>query len=53
MLGEWCNRCGVQVWVYCLMPNHVHLMVVPQSEDGLRRALGEAHPAVHAADQLP
>ena len=25
------------------MPNHVHLIVVPQSEDGLRRGFGEAH----------
>jgi len=31
------------VWAYCLMPNHVHLIVVPESEDGLRRGLGEAH----------
>jgi putative transposase len=43
LLGEGCGRCGVEVWAYCLMPNHVHLIVVPQSEDGLRRALGEAH----------
>jgi len=43
LLREWCGRCGVEVWAYCLMPNHVHLLVVPQSEDGLRRALGEAH----------
>jgi putative transposase len=43
LLGEWCGRCGVEVWAYCLMPNHVHLIVVPDSEDGLRRALGEAH----------
>ena len=43
LLSEWCGRCGVQVWAYCLMPNHVHLVVVPQSEDGLRRGLGEAH----------
>jgi putative transposase len=43
LLGEWCGRCGVQVWAYCLMPNHVHLIVVPESEDGLRRGLGEAH----------
>jgi putative transposase len=43
MLGEWCGRCGVEVWAYCLMPNHVHLIVVPESEDGLRRGLGEAH----------
>jgi putative transposase len=43
LLSEWCLRCGVDVWAYCLMPNHVHLIVVPESEDGLRHALGEAH----------
>ena len=25
------------------MPNHVHLIVVPQSAGSLRRAIGEAH----------
>ena len=25
------------------MPNHVHLIAIPQSEDGLRSAIGEAH----------
>jgi len=43
LLGEWCRRWQVAVWAYCLMPNHVHLIVVPQSEEGLRHALGEAH----------
>ena len=43
LMAEWCGRCGVGVWAYCLMPNHVHLIVVPESEDGLRRAIGEAH----------
>ena len=28
-------------WV--IMPNHVHLIAVPSSEEGLRRAVGEAH----------
>lgn len=28
---------------YCLMPDHVHLIAVPDSEDGLRRGIGEAH----------
>lgn len=31
------------MWAYYLMPNHVHLVVVPESEDGLRHAIGEAH----------
>ena len=43
LMAQWCSRCGVEVWAYCLMPNHVHLIVVPESEDGLRRAIGEAH----------
>ena len=43
LLREWCRERGVEVWSYCLMPNHVHLIVVPESEDGLRRAIGEAH----------
>ena len=43
LMAEWCNRCSVQIWSYCLMPNHVHLIAVPESEDGLRRAIGEAH----------
>ena len=43
LMGEWCARHKVEVWSYCLMPNHVHVIVVPQSEDGLRRAIGEAH----------
>jgi len=42
-MGQWCREHGVQVWGYCLMPNHVHLIAVPQSADGLRRAIGEAH----------
>jgi putative transposase len=43
LLGEWCKKCGVEIWAYCLMPNHVHLITVPESEDGLRRGIGEAH----------
>ncbi len=43
LMAEWCNRCKVDVWAYCLMPNHVHMIAVPESEDGLRRAVGEAH----------
>ena len=43
LMAEWCGRCGVAVWAYCLMPNHVHLIVDPDSEEGLRRGIGEAH----------
>jgi putative transposase len=43
LMAEWCLRCGVEIWAYCLMTNHVHLVAVPESEEGLRRAIGEAH----------
>ena len=43
IMAEWCRRCGVEIWAYCLMPNHVHLIGVPESEDALRLAIGEAH----------
>ena len=43
LMAEWCRKEGVAIWSYCLMPNHTHLVAVPSSEDGLRRAIGEAH----------
>lgn len=43
LLAEGCRAAGVEVWGYCLMPNHVHLILVPSSEDGLRAALAETH----------
>jgi putative transposase len=43
LLSEGCRAAGTEVWAYCLMPNHVHLILVPSDEDGLRAALGEAH----------
>jgi putative transposase len=43
LMREWCLKCHVEIWAYCLMPNHVHLIAVPKSDDGLRRGIGEAH----------
>ena len=43
LMAEWCAKLNVQIWAYCLMPNHVHLIVVPESKEGLARAIGEAH----------
>ena len=42
-MAEWCGTLDVEILAYCLMPNHVHLIAVPQSADGLRRAIGEVH----------
>jgi len=43
LMSEWCGKNGVGIWAYCLMPNHVHMIAVPESEQGLSRAIGEAH----------
>ncbi|MFC1779494.1 transposase [Thermodesulfobacteriota bacterium] len=42
-LEDSCHKACVEIWAYCLMPNHVHLIVVPETEDGLRRSIGVAH----------
>ena len=43
LLAEQCRKAAVEVWAYCLMPNHVHLVLTPHSEGALGRALGETH----------
>ncbi len=37
------EKCGVHLLGYCLMPNHVHWIVVPQREDSLATAFGRTH----------
>ncbi len=36
-------QAGLRVWTYCLMPNHVHLIVAGERRDSMARALGAAH----------
>lgn len=43
LMCEWCDKHEVRIWGYCLMPNHVHLIVVPPTANALCRAIGEAH----------
>jgi putative transposase len=43
LLAENCRAAEVEVWAWCLMPNHVHLILVPSDPDGLRRALARLH----------
>lgn len=43
LLRKHCAAAGVSVWAYCLMPNHLHLILVPADADGLRRALAPVH----------
>lgn len=43
ILARFCAREKVEIWAYCLMPNHVHFVMVPETKDGLRRCMGESH----------
>jgi REP element-mobilizing transposase RayT len=51
LLAEHCRAAEVEVWGWCLMPNHVHLILVPSDPDGLRRALARVHRAYAGAIQ--
>lgn len=37
------RKFDVAIWAWCLMPNHVHLILVPETADGLRAALAGTH----------
>ena len=43
LLAAAAERAQAEVWSYCLMPNHVHIVLVPQDESGLARTFGELH----------
>jgi len=42
----------VEVWAWCLLPNHVHLIAVPPAKEALTRAIGEAHRRYTKVDAL-
>lgn len=42
LLRDKCEAAGTRILAYCLMPNHVHLVLTPNSLDGLR-CIGEVH----------
>jgi putative transposase len=48
LMRTWCLSSGVEIWAYCLMPNHVHLIAVPKSSESLARTIAVAVPGFHA-----
>lgn len=42
-LKEYCEKFEVEILAYCLMNNHIHLVVVPATDDGLQRVLKPLH----------
>jgi putative transposase len=43
LLADAAARAGAEIWAYCLMPNHVHIILTPSDPDGLRRTLADLH----------
>ena len=43
LAAEAFGEAGVEVWAYCLMPNHIHLIAVPPSPGALAGAVGTTH----------
>ena len=43
LLHSSCAAAGTSIWAWCLMPNHVHLVLVPTVAEGLRTALAPVH----------
>jgi putative transposase len=43
LLVAQCRKWNVEIWAYCLMPTHVHMVLTPASAIGLARVLGETH----------
>ena len=36
ILAHYCKKYSIEIWAYCLMENHVHLLVVPKKEESLK-----------------
>jgi putative transposase len=43
LLRDHAARQGVEIIAYCLMPNHIHLVIVPARPDGLHALLKPVH----------
>ncbi|MFA5515053.1 MAG: transposase [Desulfuromonadales bacterium] len=40
LLSDYARKHAFQIWAYCLMDNHVHLLAVPETETALARGVG-------------
>jgi putative transposase len=43
LLSDAARAAQVDIWSYCLMPNHVHVIAVPSDADGLWRTFRKVH----------
>ncbi|MBS1270858.1 MAG: hypothetical protein MAG794_01826 [Gammaproteobacteria bacterium] len=43
LLADYKAEFDLDIWAYCLMPNHVHLVIVPRQQESLAKCLGRVH----------
>jgi len=43
LLKQYSHKYSVKVWAYCLMSNHVHLILRPSTDQGLQQVLKPLH----------
>jgi len=43
LLAKYKKEAGVSIWAYCLMPNHVHIVAVPDKEGSLSCLFRQVH----------
>jgi putative transposase len=43
LLSDAAREARCEIWAYCLMPNHVHIIITPSDEDGLRKTFRTVH----------
>lgn len=43
LLKDGCSAARATCLAWCLMPSHIHLVLVPETADGLRAAVAETH----------
>ena len=45
LLAHYSRQYGLDIWAYCLMTNHVHLLVLPSNLPSMADSIGRSHMA--------
>lgn len=43
MLDRLAPKYGLEIWAYCLMPNHVHFVAVPEQHESMAKTFNAVH----------
>lgn len=42
-LSKYSHKWAFEIWAYCLMSNHIHILTVPRKEESLARGIGSTN----------